>query len=65
MKETEPKKEVVFENGVVVKKSQSGTFFVYVNGEYVSLAPSKRAVVSWLWFNWPVGTKVSWVVTPW
>ena len=60
-----PKQEVVFANALVVKKAQSGTFFIYHNGEYVALAPSKEAVVRWLWANWPVGTKVKWMVTPW
>jgi len=65
MKQTEPNKETIFANAVVVKKSQSGTFFIFVGGEYVALAQSKEAVVSWLWFNWPVETKVKWMVTPW
>lgn len=60
-----PKVEVIFENPIVVRKSQEGTFYVYVGGVYANMFHSQDEVANWFWFNWPFGTRVSWVVMPW
>ena len=65
MDQTEPKQEVIWQNPIVAKKAQSGTYFVYVNGEYVTLQDSRESVIAWLAYNWPVGTKITWMIAPW
>ena len=60
-----PKTEVIFENPIVVRKSQGGTFYIYVGGVYANMMHTKDEVINWLWFNWPVETKVTWLVMPW
>jgi hypothetical protein len=43
---------------------QEGFYFIRVNNVVQDIKKTMQDVVTWIEFNWPVGTRVKWTVMP-